>query len=148
MMLDWRGQVSQCASAKILFVKNGEILTPTPDCFLNGIACRTVIGLAKKRQIKVTERKIMPDELVGFEQCFIVGTAAEVTPVGEVGPYSFTVGDMVKSLREDDMKEVQPKPAWLYTRISRRLEHTALQILSRLCLLEFPPLEGRYIACC
>ena len=90
---------------------NGEIHTPTPDCFLDGITRRTVIDLAKKRQIKINERKIMPDELAGFEQCFIVGTAAEVTPVGEIGPWNFTVGDMVKTLREDYMKEVQPKAA-------------------------------------
>jgi branched-chain amino acid aminotransferase len=111
MMLEWRGQVAECTGANIFFVKNGEIHTPTPDCFLDGITRRTVIDLAKKRQIKVTERAIMPDELSGFEQCFIVGTAAEVTPVGEIGPWNFTVGDIVKTLREDYMKEVQPKAA-------------------------------------
>jgi branched-chain amino acid aminotransferase len=111
MMLDWRGQVAECTGANIFFVKDGQIHTPTPDCFLDGITRRTVIGLAKKRQIKVNERVIMPDELAGFEQCFIVGTAAEVTPVGEIGPYNFAVGDMVKSLREDYMAEVQPKAA-------------------------------------
>ena len=108
MMLDWRGQVAECTGANIFFVKDGEIHTPTPDCFLDGITRRTVIALAKKRQIKVNERKIMPEELAGFEQCFIVGTAAEVTPVGEIGPYNFTVGEIVKTLREDYMKEVQP----------------------------------------
>ena len=106
MMLDWRGQVAECTGANIFFVKDGEIHTPTPDCFLDGITRRTVIALAKKRQIKVNERVIMPDELAGFEQCFIVGTAAEVTPVGEIGPHNFTVGDMVRALREDYMKEV------------------------------------------
>jgi branched-chain amino acid aminotransferase len=109
MMLDWRGQVAECTGANIFFVRNGEIHTPTPDCFLDGITRRTVMALARKRQIKVTERKIMPDELAGFESCFIVGTAAEVTPVGEIGPYNFTVSDLVKTLRADYLAEVQPK---------------------------------------
>ncbi|MBL8907716.1 MAG: branched-chain amino acid aminotransferase [Rhizobiales bacterium] len=109
MMLDWRGQVAECTGANIFFVRNGEILTPTPDCFLDGITRRTVIDLARRRQIKVVERAIMPDELEGFEQCFIVGTAAEVTPVGEIGPWKFQVGDIVKTLRADYLAEVQPK---------------------------------------
>lgn len=109
MMLDWRGQVAECTGANIFFVKNGEIHTPTPDCFLDGITRRTVIGLAQKRQIKVIERAIMPEELAGFEQCFIVGTAAEVTPVGEIGPYKFSVGDLTRTLRADYLNEVQPK---------------------------------------
>lgn len=109
MMLDWRGQVAECTGANIFFLKNGEIHTPTPDCFLDGITRRTVIGLAQKRQIKVIERVIMPEELAGFEQCFIVGTAAEVTPVGEIGPYKFAVGDLTRGLRADYLNEVQPK---------------------------------------
>jgi branched-chain amino acid aminotransferase len=111
MMLDWRGQVAECTGANIFFVKNGELHTPTPDCFLDGITRRTVIALAAKRQIKVHERKIMPDELGDFEQCFIVGSAAEVTPVSEIGPWNFAVGDMTRALREDYLKEVQPKAA-------------------------------------
>lgn len=109
MMLDWRGQVAECTGANIFFVKNGEIHTPIADCFLDGITRRTVIDLARRRQIKVTERVIMPDELEGFEQCFIVGTAAEVTPVGEIGPWKFEVGEIVKTLRSDYLTEVQPK---------------------------------------
>jgi branched-chain amino acid aminotransferase len=109
MMLDWRGQVAECTGANIFFVKNGELHTPTPDCFLDGITRRTVIDLARRRQIRVTERKIMPDELEGFEQCFIVGTAAEVTPVGEIGPWKFEVGDLIRTLRSDYLSEVQPK---------------------------------------
>jgi branched-chain amino acid aminotransferase len=109
MMLDWRGRVAECTGANIFFVKNGEIHTPTPDCFLDGITRRTVIGLAQKHQIKVIERTIMPEELQGFDQCFIVGTAAEVTPVGEVGPYKFTVGGLTRTLRSDYLNEVQPK---------------------------------------
>jgi branched-chain amino acid aminotransferase len=109
MMLDWRGRVAECTGANIFFVKNDELHTPTPDCFLDGITRRTVIDLARKRQIKVTERAIMPEELTGFEQCFIVGTAAEVTPVSEIGPYRFKVGDMTRTLRSDYLAEVQPK---------------------------------------
>jgi branched-chain amino acid aminotransferase len=109
MMLDWRGQVAECTGANIFFVKNGELHTPTPDCFLDGITRRTLIDLARRRQIKVVERAIMPDELSGFEQCFIVGTAAEVTPVGEIGPWKFEVGDIVKNLRSDYLTEVQPR---------------------------------------
>ena len=111
LMLDWRGQVAECTGANIFFVKDGEIHTPTPDCFLDGITRRTVIGLAKARQLKVIERVIMPDEMAGFEQCFIVGTAAEVTPVGEIGPYKFAVGDITRQLRADYLAEVQPKKA-------------------------------------
>ena len=109
MMLDWRGQVAECTGANIFFVKDGEIHTPTPDCVLDGITRRTVMELARRRQIKVTERVIMPDELSGFESCFIVGTAAEVTPVGEIGPYKFVVSDMLRTLRADYLSEVQPK---------------------------------------
>ena len=111
LMLDWRGQVAECTGANIFFVKNGEVHTPTPDCFLDGITRRTVIDLARKRQVRVTERAIMPDELSSFEQCFIVGTAAEVTPVGEIGPYNFEVGELTRALRQDYLQEVQPKAA-------------------------------------
>ena len=86
MMLDWRGQVAEATGANIFFVKDGELHTPTPDCFLDGITRRTVIDLAERRGIKVIERAIMPEELAGFEQCFLVGTAAEVTPVRRSGP--------------------------------------------------------------
>ncbi|NNF76716.1 MAG: branched-chain amino acid aminotransferase [Rhizobiales bacterium] len=109
MMLDWRGQVAEATGANVFFVKDGELHTPTPDCFLDGITRRTVIGLAHDRQIKVNERAIMPTEMEGFEQCFITGTAAEVTPVSEIGPYNFEVGDITRALMEDYMSEVQPK---------------------------------------
>jgi branched-chain amino acid aminotransferase len=109
LMLDWRGRIAECTGANIFFVKDGELHTPTPDCFLDGITRRTVMGLAQKRQIKVVERAMMPDELKTFEQCFIVGTAAEVTPVGEIGPYKFKVGDLTRTLRMDYLNEVQPK---------------------------------------
>lgn len=108
MMLDWRGQVAEATGANIFFVKDGKVLTPTPDCFLDGITRRTVIGLAKRRGIEVIERVIMPEELAGFEQCFICGTAAEVTPVAEVGPYTFKPGEITKVLMEDYSAEVRP----------------------------------------
>jgi len=106
LMLDWRGQVAEATGANVFFVKDGELHTPTPDCFLNGITRQTVIALAKRRQIKINERVIMPDELTDMEQCFLVGTAAEVTPVSEIGPYNFTVGDITKTLLNDYEAEV------------------------------------------
>ncbi len=111
LMLDYRGQIAEATGANIFFVKEGVLHTPTPDCFLDGITRRTVIGLARERQIKLVERAIMPDEMSGFEQCFITGTAAEVTPVSEIGPYNFEVGDITKTLMEDYMRAVQPKAA-------------------------------------
>jgi len=111
MMLDWRGQVAEATGANIFFVKDGRLHTPKPDCFLDGITRRTVIGLAKARGIEVIERAIMPEEMEGFEQAFLCGTAAEVTPVSEIGPYRFTVGDITKALMGDYMAEVQPERA-------------------------------------
>ncbi|TIR46243.1 MAG: branched-chain amino acid aminotransferase, partial [Mesorhizobium sp.] len=98
MMLDWRGQVAEATGANIFFVKDGKIHTPTPDCFLDGITRRTVIDLAKNRGFEVIERTIMPEELEGFQQCFLTGTAAEVTPVSEIGAYRFEVGEIAKTL--------------------------------------------------
>jgi branched-chain amino acid aminotransferase len=109
LMLDWRGQVAEATGANVFFVKDGKIHTPTPDCFLNGITRRTVIDLARARGFEVIERVIMPDELESFEQCFLTGTAAEVTPVSEIGPYRFQVGDITKTLMEDYHALVQPK---------------------------------------
>ncbi len=108
LMLDWRGHVAEATGANVFFVQDGKLHTPDPDCFLDGITRRTVIDLAKRRQIEVIERTIMPEEMSGFEQCFITGTAAEVTPVSEIGPYKFEVGDITQTLMEDYMKEVQP----------------------------------------
>lgn len=109
MMLDWRGQVAEATGANIFFVKEGRLHTPKADCFLDGITRRTVIGLAKTRGIEVIERAIMPDELAQMEQCFLTGTAAEVTPVSEIGPYRFEVGSITATLMADYMDAVQPK---------------------------------------
>ena len=101
MMLDWRGQVAEATGANMFFVKDGKIHTPDPDCFLDGITRKTVVDLARRRGFEVIERAIMPDELEGFEQCFLTGTAAEVTPVAEIGPYRFEVGEITRTLMND-----------------------------------------------
>jgi branched-chain amino acid aminotransferase len=111
MMFDWRGRVAEATGANIFFVKDGRIHTPDADCFLNGITRQTVIELARRRGFELIERTIMPEELEGFEQCFLTGTAAEVTPVSEIGPYSFEVGAIARTLMEDYSAEVQPKQA-------------------------------------
>jgi branched-chain amino acid aminotransferase len=111
LMYDWRGQIAEATGANVFFVKDGKIHTPKPDCFLDGITRRTAIDLAKRRGIEVIERAIMPEEMEGFEQCFLTGTAAEVTPVSEIGPYKFTVGKIAETLMNDYSAEVQPKHA-------------------------------------
>jgi branched-chain amino acid aminotransferase len=111
MMLDWRGQVAECTGANIFFVKDGKIHTPTPDCFLDGITRKTVIDLARRRGVEVVERRVLPEELDGFSECFITGTAAEVTAVSEIARWSFTPGAITQRLMEDYTAEVQPKAA-------------------------------------
>jgi branched-chain amino acid aminotransferase len=98
MMFDYRGYVAEATGANMFFVKDGEVHTPDPDCFLNGITRQTVIGMLKDRQIMVHERHIMPEELEGFEQCWLTGTAAEVTPVGQIGDYNFEVGALTRDI--------------------------------------------------
>jgi len=107
LMMDYRGHVAEATGANVFFVQDGKIHTPTPDCFLDGITRRTVIDLAKMRQIEIVERTIMPDEMEGFEQCFLTGTAAEVTPVSEIGPYNFEVGEIATTLMSDYDKVVR-----------------------------------------
>jgi branched-chain amino acid aminotransferase len=101
MMLDWRGQIAEATGANVFFVKDGVIHTPIPDCFLDGITRRSVIELAKARGYELIERVIMPEEMSDFSECFLTGTAAEVTPVSEIGPYNFIPGDISKNLIED-----------------------------------------------
>jgi branched-chain amino acid aminotransferase len=111
LMFDYRGYVAEATGANIFFVKDGVIHTPTPECFLDGITRRTVIGLAKKRGYEVVERHILPEELDDFSECFITGSAAEVTAVGEIGPHKFVPGEITQVLMDDYMAEVQPKKA-------------------------------------
>jgi branched-chain amino acid aminotransferase len=109
MMLDWEGRVAECTGANIFFVKDGKIHTPLADCFLDGLTRQTVIGLAKKRGIEVSERRVMPDELGSMSECFITGSAAEVTAVSEIADWRFTPGAITKQLMDDYTAEVKPK---------------------------------------
>ena len=100
IFFDYRGYVAEATGANVFFVKNGEVHTPLPDAILNGLTRQTVIGLLKDRGIAVHERYILPEEMEGFEQCWLTGSAAEVTPVGEIGPYSFEVGALTREIAE------------------------------------------------
>jgi branched-chain amino acid aminotransferase len=111
LMFDWREHVAEATGANIFLIKEGVLHTPTPDCFLDGITRRTVIDLAHKRQMQVVERTILPDELDTFDECFITGTAAEVTPVSEIGPHSYTPGQISETLLNDYMALVRPSAA-------------------------------------
>ena len=109
LMLDYRGRVAECTGANVFLVKDGVIHTPDPDCFLDGITRRTVIGLAKARGLSVIERTIMPEELGSFSECFITGTAAEITPVSEIGVHNYKPGAICENLLNDYMALVRPK---------------------------------------
>lgn len=111
MMLDYRGYIAEATGANVFFERDGVLHTPIPDCILNGITRQTVIGLAKARGIEVIERHIKPEEMAEFNQCFITGTAAEVTPVSQIGDYSFTPGDISINLMNDYDQLVRRKLA-------------------------------------
>ena len=96
LMLDYRGYVAEATGANVFFVRDGEVHTPLPDCFLNGITRQAVIKLLNDLGVNIHERHIKPDELESFEQCWLTGTAAEVTPVGQIGDYSFEVGPLTR----------------------------------------------------
>ena len=100
LFMDYRGYVAEATGANIFFVKEGEVHTPLPDCILNGITRQTVINMLRDRQIKVHERHIMPEEMEGFEQCWLTGTAAEVTPVSQIGDYAFEVGALTREMSD------------------------------------------------
>ena len=117
LMFDYRGYVAEATGANAFFVKDGKIHTPTPDCFLDGITRRSVMDLARSRQIPVIERHILPEELTSFEECFITGTAAEVTPVSEIGPYRFKPGKITEMLMNDYADEVR-RPAHVTPRLT------------------------------
>jgi branched-chain amino acid aminotransferase len=108
LMYDWQGRVAECTGANVFFTRDGDIHTPIADCFLDGITRQTVIALAKARGIEVVERRIMPDELSSFNECFLTGTAAEVTPVSEIGPHRFAPGNITRTLIEDFNQAVRP----------------------------------------
>ena len=107
LMLDYENYVAEATGANVFFIKEGEIHTPKPDCFLDGITRRTVIAIAKKRGIKVIERKILPEEMSDFSECFLTGTAVEVTPVSEIAECKFTPGEITKNLMEDYLNLVK-----------------------------------------
>lgn len=107
MMLDYRGYVAEATGANIFFVKDGTLYTPPPECFLNGITRQSVIALAKLRQIPVVERLIRTEELSAFSECFLTGSAAEVTPVSEIGPWKFTPGEICRTLMTDYSADVR-----------------------------------------
>ena len=101
LMLDYRGQVAEATGANIFFVRDNVLHTPTPDCFLNGLTRQTTIKLAEARQIEVIERAIMPDELATFSECFITGSAAEITPVAEIGAHVYKPAEISHALVDD-----------------------------------------------
>jgi branched-chain amino acid aminotransferase len=101
LMLDYRGQIAEATGANVFLVQGAKVHTPTPDCFLDGITRRTVIDLLRKRGHDVVERAIMPEELAKTDEVFITGTAAEVTPVGEIGRYNFQVGHVTRQMMDD-----------------------------------------------
>ncbi len=107
MMYDYRGYVAEATGANIFFVKDDKLYTPIADCFLNGITRKSVIELAKARQIPVIEKHIEASELPAFTECFIVGSAAEVTPVSEIGPYKFKPGRITETLMNDYSEDVR-----------------------------------------
>ncbi|MBV8911693.1 MAG: aminotransferase class IV, partial [Acetobacteraceae bacterium] len=110
LMLDWRGQVSEATGANVFLVINGEVHTPTPDCFLDGITRRTVMGIARRHQMKVVERAIQERELGDANEVFLAGTAAEVTPVRQIGEHSYTPGRITETLLRDYESLVRMSP--------------------------------------
>ncbi|MEE2859222.1 MAG: aminotransferase class IV, partial [Pseudomonadota bacterium] len=100
LFMDWEGYVAEATGANIFFVKDGEIHTPLADRFLNGITRQTIIQMLKDKGYTVHERRITPDELEGFQECWLTGTAAEVTPVGQIGDWYFQVGQITRNVAE------------------------------------------------
>ncbi len=110
LMLDYRGWVAEATGANVFFVRDGALHTPTPDCFLNGITRQTLMGLARDAGLEVVERHIKPEELGAFNECFLTGSAAEVTPVSEIGEHRYTPGNISLSLMDAYAKLVR-RPA-------------------------------------
>lgn len=101
LMLDWRGQIAEATGANVFFARDNVLYTPIPDCFLDGITRRTVIWLAGERRLEVVERAIWPEELIDFDECFLTGTAVEVAPVAQIGPWAFKTGYVTDRLQQD-----------------------------------------------
>jgi branched-chain amino acid aminotransferase len=101
LMLDYRGQVAEATGANFFMVVDGQLHTPTPDCFLDGITRRTVIDLARKRNIPVVERAIFPEELPKAQEIFLTGTAVEVIPIGGIDQRQYSVGPITRQLQAD-----------------------------------------------
>ena len=109
LMLDHKGDIAEATGANIFFVRDGQLHTPTPDSFLNGLTRQTVMEIARNKGIEVIERAIAPSELASFSECFLTGSAAEVTPVAEIAEYRFTPGDISLGLMEDYANLVRRK---------------------------------------
>jgi branched-chain amino acid aminotransferase len=107
MMLDYRGYVAEATGANVFFIRDGVLHTPTPDCFLNGLTRQSVMAIARDKGFEIVERHIKPEELADFSECFIVGSAAEVTPVSRIGEYAFTPGNISLSLMDDYARMVR-----------------------------------------
>ncbi|MNQ84527.1 Branched-chain-amino-acid aminotransferase [compost metagenome] len=107
MMLDWRGYIAEATGANVFFVQNGALHTPRVDHILDGITRQTVIEMAQAKGIEVVIRDILPEELADFSECFLTGSAAEVTPVSEIGDYRFTPGELSLTLMDDYGKLVR-----------------------------------------
>jgi len=107
MMLDWRGYIAEATGANVFFVQNGVLHTPRVDHILDGITRQTVIEMAQAKGVEVVIRDILPEELAGFSECFLTGSAAEVTPVSEIGDYRFTPGELSLTLMDDYGKLVR-----------------------------------------
>jgi branched-chain amino acid aminotransferase len=111
LMLDWRGHVAESTGANVFFVKDGALHTPPPECFLNGITRLTLIALARERGLQVHERAILPEELEGMDEMFLTGSAVEVMPVAEAGPWRFQLGPVARQLRADYLDLVNGRSA-------------------------------------
>ena len=99
LMLDYRGYIAEGTGANIFFIKNSEIYTPIPDCFLNGITRQTVIQLVKKKGFNLVEKHMMPEEMNNYDECFLTGTAAEITPIKSIDEVTFDVGTNTKTYK-------------------------------------------------
>ena len=112
LMLDHEGNVAEATGANIFFKdKDGILHTPVPDSFLDGITRRTVIDIAKSKNIKVVERKISPEELKNFSGCFLTGTAAEITPVSGINDFKFEICEVITDLKDSYQVLVRKKSA-------------------------------------